>query len=118
MKLDTIKLKKLVKQYYKITIPFLIILILFIFLNVKVMNYDSIIAFNLINNDLLERSINEENYIINHTLIFDESRLIKNIDDLFLMNKLDVNYEVIVNENKVTIKIKNMEKSYEISLNS
>ena len=115
--MDITKLKKYVSKNTITIIVAILIVISFIGFHYYVISYDTNLALSYINMDLLERSIDEEYYIINRELVFDEEKLKDNIDYLFTNNKLNVKYSVKVIENKALIKIGNIEKEYEITKN-
>ena len=115
--MDITQLKKLAKDNIKYIIIALVFIISIIGFIIHVNNLDSEIAIKLINNDLLTRSIDEENYIINHKMVFNEKLLKENLDYLMKENNIDINYTVSVKENKAVISIGKERLEFEISSN-
>ncbi|MDY4787788.1 MAG: hypothetical protein SO253_00550 [Bacilli bacterium] len=112
--MDITILKKLIKQNKLIIgmiLFFLILNLVFVFI---LKNNDTKTALALINTDLLERSIDEETYIIDEKLVFDKNKVQYNLQQLFELNNINVNYQVSVDKEKIKIVINGQTKSFAI----
>lgn len=114
VKMDITILKKLVKQnklIIGIILFYLTINLVFVFI---LKNNDTKTALALVNTDLLERSIDEATYIIDEKLVFDKTKVQSNLQQLFELNNIDVNYQVSVDKERIKIIINGQTKSFAI----
>ena len=116
--MDITQLKNFLKTNLKYIVIVIILIGSLIGFSLHLKSIDNEIAVRLINEDLLTRSIDEENYVINHKVVFDDDKLKRNIDELYRENNINVSYSVIVKENKVTIIVGKEKLNYEITPNS
>ena len=116
--MDITQLKNFLKNNIKYIVIAIVLLTSLIGFSFTLKNMDKKIAVKLINEDLLTRSIDEENYIINHTVVFDDDKLKNNIEELFRVNNLNIGFSVIVKDNKVSITIGKEKINYEITPNN